>query len=95
MSFGGGSGGFGAGGWSTGGYGTGGGRGNATTQLKKADFSNLPVFEKNFYVEHPAVSKRCANAVSPIGALHNPASLVLLPRYGPCPCTCTPCVSAC
>ncbi len=73
MSFGGAGGGFGAGSWSTGGYGAGSSRGNATTQLKKADFSNLPVFEKNFYVEHPAVAKRCAVArVRPGSALHNP-----------------------
>lgn len=39
----------------------GGGRGRDdinSIQLATQDFSNLPAFEKNFYVEHPAVTAR-------------------------------------
>ena len=41
--------------------GAGGGRGRDdinSIQLATQDFSNLPPFEKNFYVEHPAVTAR-------------------------------------
>lgn len=44
-----------------GGYGGGAGYGSRdldTMSLPRADFSNLPKFEKNFYMEHPAVSAR-------------------------------------
>lgn len=54
MSFGGGFG----GGYSTGGYGSAGGRAPNTTALRNEDFKNLIAFEKNFYVEHPAVTSR-------------------------------------
>jgi len=59
-SFGGG-GGYGGGGG--GGYGGGGGFGGGrrdldSMQLARPDFSNLPKFEKNFYLEHPAVRAR-------------------------------------
>ena len=50
--------------FSTGGYGGASARsaGNAPIQLRREDFSNLPVFEKNFYVEHPAVTARCCSS---------------------------------
>ena len=35
-----------------------------TVQLRKQDFSNLPAFEKNFYVEHPAVAARTIEEVA-------------------------------
>jgi ATP-dependent RNA helicase DDX5/DBP2 len=31
--------------------------------LAKPDFSNLAVFEKNFYIQHPAVSDRTSEEV--------------------------------
>jgi hypothetical protein len=56
--YGGGGGGYGGGGYGGGGGGFG-GRGDLDTiQLSRPDFSNLPVFEKNFYFEHPAVTVR-------------------------------------
>lgn len=55
MSFGGGFG----GGFGSGQYGSASGRtSNANAQLKREDFSNVIAFEKNFYVEHPAVTAR-------------------------------------
>ncbi|GBG00184.1 ATP-dependent RNA helicase [Raphidocelis subcapitata] len=71
--YGGGGGGYGGGGYGGGGYGGGGGGGGYggggggyggdrrdldNIQLSRPDFSNLAVFEKNFYFEHPAVSGR-------------------------------------
>ena len=66
--YGGGGGGYGGGGGGYGGsYGGGGGggrfgdsMGGLGAGLRRIDFdlSKLPVFEKNFYIEHPAVSKR-------------------------------------
>jgi len=53
----GGYGGGGAGGHG-GGYGGGGRRDLDTMELPRADFHNLPKFEKNFYLEHPAVTAR-------------------------------------
>ena len=35
-----------------------------TVQLRRPDFSNLPPFEKNFYVEHPAVAARSIDEVA-------------------------------
>lgn len=65
--------------FSTGGYGGASARstGNTPIQLRREDFSNLPVFEKNFYVEHPAVTARCCNSKRsrhfplPLQRLHN------------------------
>ncbi|KAJ0394467.1 hypothetical protein ATCC90586_010005 [Pythium insidiosum] len=59
---GGGSGGYGGGGYGGGGYGSGGGGSgplgaNLDTNIQW-DLSKLPVFEKNFYYEHPDVSRR-------------------------------------
>eukprot|EP00775_Hariotina_reticulata_P011306 gene11306-11456_t len=60
--YGAGGGGYGGGGGG-GGYGGGGGHGGGrrdldSMQLARPDFSNLPKFEKNFYLEHPAVRAR-------------------------------------
>ena len=60
-----GGGGYGGGGYGGGGYGGyGGGYGGNdrrdldSVHLSRPDFSNLPVFEKDFYLEHPAVTNR-------------------------------------
>ncbi len=50
-----------------GGQGAGGGRGKDDLDDKRlpaADFSNLSKFEKNFYLEHPAVTSRSDQEVS-------------------------------
>ncbi len=61
----GGSGGFGGGGFGGGGGGFGGRGGDINDiQLARQDFSNLPAFEKNFYVEHPDVQARGEAAVA-------------------------------
>ena len=39
-------------------HGPGGGRDLNTVQLARPDFSHLAAFEKNFYIEHPAVAAR-------------------------------------
>ena len=39
-------------------HGSGGGRDLNTVQLARPDFSHLSAFEKNFYIEHPAVAAR-------------------------------------
>lgn len=59
-SYGGGYGGGSSGGYGGGhGGGYGGGRRDLDSmQLARPDFSNLPKFEKNFYLEHPAVRNR-------------------------------------
>ena len=64
--FGGGGGGGGFGGGFGGGGGGFGGRGGDINdiQLARQDFSNLPAFEKNFYVEHPDVQARGEAAVA-------------------------------
>ncbi|KAK9833980.1 hypothetical protein WJX81_000545 [Elliptochloris bilobata] len=43
---------------SIGSYGSASARSSAPIQLRREDFTNLSVFEKNFYVEHPAVTAR-------------------------------------
>ena len=65
-SYGGGGGSYGGGGGGFGGGGRGGGdsMSNLGSGLRSIhwDLSKLPVFEKNFYIEHPAVSSRSQNA---------------------------------
>jgi ATP-dependent RNA helicase DDX5/DBP2 len=59
--FGGGGGSYGGGGGSYGGGSQGMGGMGANLKTIHWDLSSLPVFEKNFYIEHPAVSKRDEN----------------------------------
>ena len=48
----------GGGGYDNGGYGGGSRLGAGLDDRIRWDLSRLPVFEKNFYMEHPAVTKR-------------------------------------
>ena len=63
----GGGGGYGGHGYGGGGYGGGGyaaKRDLDSMQLGRPNFSGLPAFEKNFYVEHPAVAARSEEQVA-------------------------------
>jgi len=73
---------YGGGGGGGGGYGGGGGGYGRddldNIQLSRPDFSNLSVFEKNFYFEHPAVSVSASCGGDPVGSFF--PSLTMQPQ---------------